>query len=168
MLNTLTSVDSLPRLRRFNSSQTQQSPFAYLGHDEGLKERHNQDLKDEKDDSKTKEETVAKRSNEEEAKEKINKQIKDRTGFKEESKIEIFCQPVSEIKGGLVSQSQDDTQERKDLVNVPLSRLKPPGGRGPQTKEEGETGEETFGDDQKMCCGFFFKVSWSPTCSNYP
>lgn len=158
MLNTPTSVDSLPRLRRFNSSQTQQSSFAYLGHDEGLKERHNQDLKDEKDDPKTKEKTAAKTSDEEEAKEKINKQIKDRTEFKDESKTsEVFCQPVSEIKGGVVSQSQDETQERKDLVDVPLSRLKPPGGQGPPTKEEGEKGEETFGDDQKMCCGFFFK-----------
>ena len=34
MLNTPTSVDSLPRLRRFCPSQTQLSSRAYLGHDE--------------------------------------------------------------------------------------------------------------------------------------
>ncbi|KAK5613889.1 hypothetical protein CRENBAI_014654 [Crenichthys baileyi] len=157
MLNSPTSVDSLPRLRRFNSTQTQHSPFAYLGHDEGTKERHNQDSKGEKEDSKKKEETVANRNNKEEPKEKMNERLKERTEFKVESKTsEVLCQPVSEIKGGVANQSQDDTQERKDLVKVPLSLLKPPGGQDQESTEEGEKGGETV-DDQKMCCGFFFK-----------
>lgn len=160
MLNTPTSVDSLPRLRRFNSSQTQQSSFAYLSHDEGVGGRHNQDLKGEKDDSKNKEEMVVKSSDEEKCKEKTRERLKERTESKEESTTsEVLCQPVSEIKGGVVSQSQDDKEEKKDLVEVPLSRLKPPAGRGPENTEKGEKGGESYGDDQKMCCGFFFKVS---------
>uniref|UniRef100_A0A3B5LJB5 Calmodulin regulated spectrin-associated protein family, member 2b n=1 Tax=Xiphophorus couchianus TaxID=32473 RepID=A0A3B5LJB5_9TELE len=158
MLNPPTSVDSLPRLRRFNSSQTQQSSFAYLSHDEGVRGRHNQELKGEKDDSKKKEEMVVKSSDEEKCKEKTSERLKERTESKEESTTsEVLCQPVSEIKGGVVSQSQDDKQERKDLVEVPLSGVKPPGGRGPKNTEEGEKGGESYGDDQKMCCGFFFK-----------
>ncbi|XP_038125615.1 calmodulin-regulated spectrin-associated protein 2 isoform X1 [Cyprinodon tularosa] len=157
MLNTPTSVDSLPRLRRFNSSQTQQSSFAYLGRDEEAREKHDPDTKDNKEDPKQTEETVEKRKDEE-AKEKINKQIKERTEFKEDSKIsEVLRQPVSEIKVEDVSQTQDYHQERKDLVEVPLSRLKPAGIQGQESTEDGEQGGEIFGDDQKMCCGFFFK-----------
>uniref|UniRef100_H3C0Y9 Calmodulin regulated spectrin associated protein family member 2 n=1 Tax=Tetraodon nigroviridis TaxID=99883 RepID=H3C0Y9_TETNG len=85
MLNPPTSVDSLPRLRRFTSSQSQLSSFAYLGHEE------------------------------------------------------------SRVKA--------ENQDRRDLVEVPLSGLKPP--EGPSSGQEME-GEED-GDDQKMCCGFFFK-----------
>ncbi|XP_014840259.1 PREDICTED: calmodulin-regulated spectrin-associated protein 2-like isoform X2 [Poecilia mexicana] len=158
MLNPPTSVDSLPRLRRFSSSQTQQCSFAYLSHDEGVRGRPNQELKGEKDESKKKEEMAVKISDEEERKGKTNEGLKERTESKEESKTsEVLCQPLSESKGGVASQSQDDKQEKKDLVEVPLSWLKPPGSRGPENTEDGEKGGESYGDDQKMCCGFFFK-----------
>ncbi|XP_035993977.1 calmodulin-regulated spectrin-associated protein 2 isoform X2 [Fundulus heteroclitus] len=153
MLNSPTSVDSLPRLRRFNSSQTQQSSFAYLGHDDGARERQHQDSKGEKEDSKKTEETGAKRSDDDEAKDKMNERLKEGRDVKAETKTSgVLCQPVSEV-----SQSQDDPQERKDLVEVPLSRIMPPGGQGQESTEEAEKGGETYGDDQKMCCGFFFK-----------
>ncbi|XP_017277759.1 calmodulin-regulated spectrin-associated protein 2 isoform X2 [Kryptolebias marmoratus] len=149
MLNTPTSVDSLPRLRRFNSSQTQHSSFAYLGHDEGTRETNKQNNKE-----KT-EEVMAKTSDGRAAKEKENeKQHKERTEFKGDSKTsEVLSQPVSEIKGGVGSRTQGDPQDRRDLVEVSLSQLKLSGGQDQEITGDGEKG----GEDQKMCCGFFFK-----------
>ena len=46
---------------------------------------------------------------------------------------------------------------RRGLVEVPLSVLKPLDGHGLATGEGG-AGGETDAEDQKMCCGFFFKV----------
>ncbi|XP_061588135.1 calmodulin-regulated spectrin-associated protein 2 isoform X2 [Cololabis saira] len=148
MLNTPTSVDSLPRLRRFTPSQTQISSFAYLGHDEGPGDRKNQDTEDNKDNSKNKEKT--KNSEGEAAKETEDEKRKERKELRGEVKqsrtSEVLSQPVSEITGGEGSRVQEESQERKDLVEVPLSELKP-----------SDAERETGGDDQKMCCGFFFK-----------
>lgn len=165
MLNTPTSVDSLPRLRRFTPSQTQISSFAYLGHDEGPRERNKQDSKDSNENSKNKDETLAKKSEGEAVKEKEDEQQEERTGLrgavKQTRTSEVLSQPVSEIQGDTGSRVRGEPQERKDLVEVPLSELKPPDG-------EGETAGGNSGDDQKMCCGFFFKVSWSyRACSGF-
>nr|XP_046264746.1 calmodulin-regulated spectrin-associated protein 2 isoform X2 [Scatophagus argus] len=179
MLNTPTSVDSLPRLRRFNSSQTQLSSFAYLGHDDGQAPRKNQEAKDNKESTKDKEETVAKESagtpqpsTKEAAKEKEDgsqderkqtEQARSKGEAKQTRSSEVLCQPVSEIQGPKLSRVKGDSQDRRDLVEVPLSGLKPPG-RPPGGQEtsgegevEGEAGGDIHGDDQKMCCGFFFK-----------
>ncbi|XP_072220073.1 calmodulin-regulated spectrin-associated protein 2 isoform X2 [Leuresthes tenuis] len=155
MLNTPTSVDSLPRLRRFNSSQTQISPFSYLGNDEAPRDRNSQDTKDKKDSSKNKEEAEAKKSDEEEEAEKKEERTKLKREVKQPKPAEVLCQPVSEKQGGAGSQAQEEPQERRDLVEVALSVLKPPGGQGQEMA--GETGGENYGEDQKMCCGFFFK-----------
>uniref|UniRef100_A0A673ANX8 Calmodulin-regulated spectrin-associated protein 2-like n=1 Tax=Sphaeramia orbicularis TaxID=375764 RepID=A0A673ANX8_9TELE len=160
MLNTPTSVDSLPRLRRFTPSQSQLSSFAYLGHDEGPRESKNQEV----DKENTKEETVVKKSagtpqpqTKETVEEKENKtQAEKRASEQPQVKrdvtppSEVLCQPVSEIQGAGGGRVKGETQDRRDLVEVPLSGLKSPDG-------EGEAGGETYGDDQKMCCGFFFK-----------
>lgn len=146
MLNTPTSVDSLPRLRRFNSTQTQHSSFAYLGHDEGARETNNRNPKDNKEKT---EEVGVKTSVEGAGKDKEEKQQEERTEFKEETS-EVLRQPVSELKG-----TQGDPQDRTDLVEVSLSRLKLSADQDQESTRNGEKG----GEDQKMCCGFFFKVS---------
>ncbi|XP_044074327.1 calmodulin-regulated spectrin-associated protein 2 isoform X3 [Siniperca chuatsi] len=176
MLNTPTSVDSLPRLRRFTASQTQLSPFDYLGHDEGQGESKNHEANDNnKENTKDKEETLAKKSagtprpsTEEAAKEKEDERQEERKQAehaqskgvaKQTRSSEVLCQPVSEIQGTARSRVKGDPQDRRDLVEVSLSGLKPPGGPpcGQEMTGEGETGGDTYGEDQKMCCGFFFK-----------
>ncbi len=169
MLNTPTSVDSLPRLRRFTPSQTQLSSFAYLGHDEGPGGSKNQEAKDNKENTKDKEETAESAgapqpSTKEEAKEKDDERQEERKQaeqahskgeVKQMRSSEVLCQPVSEVQGPSGSRDKGDSQDRRDLVEVPLSEPKPAGGPG-----EGEAGGDTYGEDQKMCWGFFFKVSW--------
>lgn len=180
MLNTPTSVDSLPRLRRFTSSQSQLSPFAYLGHNEGPEGSKNQEDKDNKENTKDKEETMesagtTQPSTKEAAKKKEDKRQEDKKQteqaqskdeVKQTRSSEVLCQPVSDIQGPAGSQVKADPQDRRELVELPLSRLKPPGGSSGQEvagkgEVDREAGGDTLGDDQKMCCGFFFKVNWS-------
>ncbi|XP_040911058.1 calmodulin-regulated spectrin-associated protein 2 isoform X1 [Toxotes jaculatrix] len=173
MLNTPTSVDSLPRLRRFTPSQTQLSSFDYLGHSDGSGETKNQEAKENKENTKDKEEAVAKKSagtpqppTKETAKEMEDmqqeerreaKQAQSKGEVKQSRTSEVLCQPMSEIQGATGSRVRGDPQDKRDLVEVPLSGLKPPEGRCLEMTGEGETGGDTYGDDQKMCCGFFFK-----------
>ncbi|XP_039998893.1 calmodulin-regulated spectrin-associated protein 2 isoform X2 [Xiphias gladius] len=168
MLNTPTSVDSLPRLRRFTPSQTQLSSSAYLGHDEGSRESKNQEAKDNRENTKDKEEKVAKKSagtpqpptkaakekeDERQEERREAEQAQSKGEVKQSRTSEVLCQPVSEIQGAAGSRVKGDPQDRRDLVEVPLSGLKPPEGHSREMTGEGEAG----GDDQKMCCGFFFK-----------
>lgn len=170
MLNPPTSVDSLPRLRRFASSQTQLSSFAYLGHNEVPGESKSQEATD------SKEESVAKGSagtsqpsankapkEEDEREQKQAEQTRTKGEDKQTRLSEVLHQPVSEIKGPTSSRIKGDYQDRRDLVEVPMSGLKAPGGQPGGQKMVGEVEEDTGGDvcgeDQKMCCGFFFKVS---------
>lgn len=171
MLNTPTSVDSLPRLRRFTPSQTQQSSFSYLSHDDGSAESKDQGAKTDKGKTKDKEETAANKSagtpqppTKDTAKEKEDERQEERRktehaplkgGVKQSRTSEVLCQP--EAAGTRV---KGEPQDRRDLVEVPLSGLQPPEGHSRETPAEGESGGDTFGDDQKMCCGFFFKVSY--------
>uniref|UniRef100_UPI0037E703F3 calmodulin-regulated spectrin-associated protein 2 isoform X2 n=1 Tax=Semicossyphus pulcher TaxID=241346 RepID=UPI0037E703F3 len=168
MLNTPTSVDSLPRLRRFTSSQSHVSSFAYLGQDNATGERNNQEGKDDKENTKDKDETVAKTSAgapQPSAKEAAKEKEDERQGERKEGEVkqtrssEVLCQPVSDNQAPTGSGVKGDPEDRRDLVEVPLSELKPPGGstQGQETTGEGEAGGDTYGEDQKMCCGFFFK-----------
>lgn len=170
MLNTPTSVDSLPRLRRFTSSQTQLCSFAYLGHDEGPAGSKSQEDKEEATEPKDEEEEegagTARHPTRKAAKEKDDETGE---GQKQEEQVqwkpsEVLCQPVSERSQGTGAISvKAGTQERKDLVEVSLSEVKAPGGPAGGQEEvaevevEGDAGGD--GDDQKMCCGFFFKVT---------
>eukprot|EP00064_Thunnus_orientalis_P010656 superscaffoldBa00001466_g10682 len=171
MLNTPTSVDSLPRLRRFAPSQTQTSSFAYLGHDDGTGEYKNQEASNRKENTKDKEETAARKSagtppspTKEAAKEKEDERPEERREAKQaQLKVEgkqsrttgVLCQPVSDTQGA--AGSQGDSQDRRDLVEVTMSGPKPPDSQGQEVTGEGEAGADTYGEDQKMCCGFFFK-----------
>ncbi|KAM4605696.1 calmodulin-regulated spectrin-associated protein 2 [Polymixia lowei] len=171
MLNTPTSVDSLPRLRRFSPSQTQTSSFAYLGHDEGLRVSKNPEADKNQENDKYKEGAVAKKSagtpqsaTNEPAKENEDERKEERRGeekVRQTKSSEVLRQPVSEIQGSRAGRAkadpQADPQGRKDLLEVPLSGVKPPGGQGPETSGEEGAGGDAYGEDQKMCCGFFFK-----------
>ncbi|XP_069366904.1 calmodulin-regulated spectrin-associated protein 2 isoform X3 [Paralichthys olivaceus] len=173
MLNTPTSVDSLPRLRRFTSSQSQSSSFAYFGHDEGSRERKNQEAKDDKENSEVKDETAAKNSTsthhpptkqttkekagERQVEKKEAEQAQSKNVVKQSRNSEVLRQPTSEIQGAAGGRTKADPQGRGELVEVPLSGLNPPEGHRREATGEGESGGDAYGDDQKMCCGFFFK-----------
>nr|XP_019968665.1 PREDICTED: calmodulin-regulated spectrin-associated protein 2-like isoform X2 [Paralichthys olivaceus] len=173
MLNTPTSVDSLPRLRRFTSSQSQSSSFAYFGHDEGSRERKNQEAKDDKENSEVKDETAAKNSasthhpptkqttkekaGERQVEKKEAEQAQSKNVVKQSRNSEVLRQPTSEIQGAAGGRTKADPQGRGELVEVPLSGLNPPEGHRREATGEGESGGDAYGDDQKMCCGFFFK-----------
>lgn len=158
MLNTPTSVDSLPRLRRFTSSQTQLSSFAYLG--EGPGGSKGQEAKDSKEETVTKESAGTPHpSAKESAKEKEDEKAE---GKGDVTQTQVLCQPLSEIQGPAAGRVKADPQDRRDLVEVPLSGLKAPGTppAGQEMMREGEVDGDVGGDgdDQKICCGFFFKV----------
>lgn len=152
MLNTPTSVDSLPRLRRFTPQQSQISSFAYLGHDESPDETPNCDAKENKETAK--EETTQPSAGTQEAKAEVQTSYHSKetaqgpstTEVKQTQPTEVLHQPVSEVQASETTEGQSD---RSDLVEVALSELK--------LGDEGDTGEEICGAEQKMCCGFFFK-----------
>ncbi|XP_041659012.1 calmodulin-regulated spectrin-associated protein 2 isoform X2 [Cheilinus undulatus] len=166
MLNTPTSVDSLPRLRRFTSSQSQLSSFSYLGHDDSSGESNNQESKDDKENTEDKDETEARTSagthqpseaakekeSEKQEERKQTEQAQSQEEVKQSKSSEVLCQPVSDIKAPTGSQVKGDSQDRRDLVEVPLSGL-----NAQEMTEEGDAGRDAFREDQKMCCGFFFK-----------
>ncbi|XP_062378009.1 calmodulin-regulated spectrin-associated protein 2 isoform X2 [Sardina pilchardus] len=76
------------------------------------------------------------------------------------SVAEVLSQPLSEAAKtttGTTSVNNKQAQPRKDLVEVPLSVLKPEDGQesGLESGTDGEPGLENR--DQKMCCGFFYR-----------
>ncbi|KAL2097069.1 hypothetical protein ACEWY4_006276 [Coilia grayii] len=79
------------------------------------------------------------------------------------SVAEMMSQPVSEAfvttktTTSLTSAKDLQAQSRKDLIEVPLSVLKPEEGQesGLESGPDGEPGLENR--DQKMCCGFFYR-----------
>ncbi|XP_076000707.1 calmodulin-regulated spectrin-associated protein 2 [Genypterus blacodes] len=151
MLNTPTSVDSLPRLRRFTPSQTQISPFAYLGHDEGPRKTQ-EEAKDNKKDKEQAIEDKTKEKEDNKREERSNAvEAKLKGEVRQTRSSEVLRQPVSDSQAPGGSQVKGDTHDRRDLVEVPLSRQKRPDERGQEA-----AGEEG-GDEEKMCCGFFFK-----------
>ncbi|CAL8312498.1 unnamed protein product [Gadus morhua 'NCC'] len=169
MLNTPTSVDSLPRLRRFSPSQTQTSSFAYLGHDEGplaLDSLDPQDPLDPQQRDRHPEEgprqsagalrPPAKGADAEP--DPGERREVAAAGKATEGVIssEVRSQPGADHQGhgrrqGTAEQSDPG---RRDLREVPLFQKD-------DTEEEaaldGVAGRDAYGDDQKMCCGFFFK-----------
>lgn len=176
MLNTPTSVDSLPRLRRFTPSQNQLSSFAYLGHDEGPGGCKNKEAKDNKENSDDNKEAEVKKSagtpqppmkdaakdkeHEREEERKQAEQTQSKGEVKQTMSSEVLSQPVSDIQLPAGSRDSRDPLDRRDLVEVPLSGIKLLEGGQEVTQEgevEGEAGRDVCGEDQKMCCGFFFK-----------
>ncbi len=106
-------------------------------------------------------EAAKEKEDEREVERKQAEQAKSKGEVKKTRSSEVLCQPVSEIQGSTGSRVKGDIKDRRDLVEVPLSGLKPSGrsADGQEVTGEGEVEGEAGGDDQKMCCGFFFKVS---------
>ncbi|KAL0966463.1 hypothetical protein UPYG_G00295580 [Umbra pygmaea] len=155
MLNTPTSVDSLPRLRRFSPSQTQVTSFAYLGHDEGpMAPEEGQDkgtmggAEKAQNHTKPPEEVAAAGRPSAGAQTSLSgtKPAKEQEQGKQEESRDAVAE---EQLAGVMS------QPGRDLVEVPLSELKPLDGQGLETSAEGNGGEH--GEEHKMCCGFFYK-----------
>ncbi|XP_051557581.1 calmodulin-regulated spectrin-associated protein 2-like isoform X2 [Myxocyprinus asiaticus] len=154
MINTPQSVDSLPRLRRFLPSQTQTSSSAYLGHDEGpSSEGHTTKWKSYKQESEDEPSSDANTQNQTAANPPSDevKQGQKKEEFKDGENTEIAEHLVA-IGNTNIAKSQ----ERKYLVEVPLSVLKPLDGHDLESSKETETGPESR-PDQKMCCGFFYR-----------
>ncbi|XP_052332293.1 calmodulin-regulated spectrin-associated protein 2-like isoform X2 [Oncorhynchus keta] len=149
MLNTPTSVDSLPRLRRFSPSQTQVTSFAYLGHDEGP--------------GATEEGKEGGALGGAEEPQNQNEELETQPEVAEAGIRSAGAHPSSPTKGREQEGKEERRDERteklaevlsqpsRDLIEVPMSALKPLGGQGL------ELSGELYGEDQKMCCGFFYK-----------
>uniref|UniRef100_A0A8B9ZDH5 Calmodulin regulated spectrin associated protein family member 2 n=1 Tax=Buteo japonicus TaxID=224669 RepID=A0A8B9ZDH5_9AVES len=159
------SVDSLPRLRRFSPSQVpiQTRSFVCFGDDGehiGEPQLRGNLLKEVKPT-----EEVAKEQGP-----KLLKQCEQKLEEKEikpiESNVsEVLAQPITETV--CVTPNEDQLSQpilptpgpkTANLIEVSLSDLKPPEKNEVSVeKYEGESDREQFEDDQKVCCGFFFK-----------
>uniref|UniRef100_A0A673KXK5 Calmodulin-regulated spectrin-associated protein 2-like n=1 Tax=Sinocyclocheilus rhinocerous TaxID=307959 RepID=A0A673KXK5_9TELE len=158
MLNTPQSVDSLPRLRRFLPSQTHSSSFAYLGNDEGSSsEDHTAREKPCKQESKDALKAAA-NSPSAQVNEKQGEEKQDARDVREKimnvPTSEVLSQPSMNHSAVTASghANEEESHEKKDLIEVPLSVLKPLDGHDLESSRETETGP-----DQKMCCGFFYR-----------
>ncbi|NXJ13823.1 CAMP2 protein, partial [Odontophorus gujanensis] len=159
------SVDSLPRLRRFSPSQVpiQTRSFVCFGDDgEHLDEPQSKGslLKEVKPT-----EEVAKEEGPKFLK-KCEQKLEEKEIKPLESNVsEVLSQPIVETvcltpNEDQLSQPILPTAAPKtaNLIEVSLSDLKPPEKKEVSVeKYEGESDREQFEDDQKVCCGFFFK-----------
>lgn len=163
MLNTPTSVDSLPRLRRFTSSQSQLSSFAYLGNETSSGEKKDRKEGKAADESAGTSHPSADQHNKAECENERNQTARPRSKGEDKSRRseEVLHQPLPEYKRPTSSQVKAENQDRRDLVEVPLSELKPPERSSSGQEMDGEEDGDAGGDDQKLCCGFFFKVNES-------
>ncbi|KAM7106415.1 calmodulin-regulated spectrin-associated protein 2 isoform 3-T3 [Ciconia maguari] len=159
------SVDSLPRLRRFSPSQVpiQTRSFVCFGDDGehiGEPQLRGNLLKEVKPT-----EDVAKEEGP-----KLLKQCEQKLEEKEIKPIEanvseVLSQPITETVCLTPNEDQlsqlilpTPAPKTANLIEVSLSDLKPPEKTEVSVeKYEGESDREQFEDDQKVCCGFFFK-----------
>ncbi|KAM9620804.1 calmodulin-regulated spectrin-associated protein 2 isoform 2-T2 [Morphnus guianensis] len=159
------SVDSLPRLRRFSPSQVpiQTRSFVCFGDDGehiGEPQLRGNLLKEVKPTEEVSKEEGP----------KLLKQCEQKLEEKEikpiESNVsEVLAQPITETV--CVTPNEDQLSQAilptpapktANLIEVSLSDLKPPEKNEVSVeKYEGESDREQFEDDQKVCCGFFFK-----------
>ncbi|XP_054432517.1 calmodulin-regulated spectrin-associated protein 2 isoform X2 [Pteronotus mesoamericanus] len=159
------SVDSLPRLRRFSPSQVpiQTRSFVCFG-DDGEPQ-----LKE----PKPREEARPEDLDPKEAPEQHVPRPEDEEMRPLESTVsEVLSQPITETVR--LTPNEDPlgapagapprpafppaAPKNVSLIEVSLSDLKPPvQADAPADKEDGESDEQQLEDDQKVCCGFFFK-----------
>ncbi|KAG8518017.1 Calmodulin-regulated spectrin-associated protein 2 [Galemys pyrenaicus] len=159
------SVDSLPRLRRFSPSQVpiQTRSFVCFG-DDGEPQ-----LKEPKPKEEVKKEEL-------EPKETLGQQVHNPEEKElkplEATVSEVLSQPVTETV--CLTPNEDQLNQpanppsklvfppaapkNVNLIEVSLSDLKPPEKADVSVeKYDGESDKELLDDDQKVCCGFFFK-----------
>ncbi|RMC08409.1 hypothetical protein DUI87_14653 [Hirundo rustica rustica] len=159
------SVDSLPRLRRFSPSQVpiQTRSFVCFG-DDGervsepqLKGNLLKEVKPTEEVAKDEGPKLPKQG-EQKLEEKEIKPI-------ESTVSEVLSQPITETICLTPNEDQlnqpilpPPAPKTANLIEVSLSDLKPPEkSEASVEKYEGESDREQFEDDQKVCCGFFFK-----------
>uniref|UniRef100_A0A8D0HMZ4 Calmodulin regulated spectrin associated protein family member 2 n=1 Tax=Sphenodon punctatus TaxID=8508 RepID=A0A8D0HMZ4_SPHPU len=166
------SVDSLPRLRRFSPSQVsiQTRSFVCFG-DDGEHVCEPQVRRNLMKDIKPTEEMAKgqqKGKPQEQEPQRTSKTSEKKSREKEirplESKVsEVLSQPITETV--CLTPNEDQmfqpvslAAKTANLIEVSLSDLKPPEKAELSVeKYEGESDREQFEDDQKVCCGFFFK-----------
>ncbi|XP_014926987.2 calmodulin-regulated spectrin-associated protein 2 isoform X5 [Acinonyx jubatus] len=159
------SVDSLPRLRRFSPSQVpiQTRSFVCFG-DDGEPQ-----LKESKPKEEVKKEELEPRGTlGEHVHNPEEKEIKPL----ESTVSEVLSQPITETVRLTPNEDQLNqpsepppkpvfppaAPKNVNLIEVSLSDLKPPEKTDVSVeKYDGESDKEQFDDDQKVCCGFFFK-----------
>uniref|UniRef100_A0A673ZKZ0 Calmodulin regulated spectrin-associated protein family, member 2a n=1 Tax=Salmo trutta TaxID=8032 RepID=A0A673ZKZ0_SALTR len=153
------SVDSLPRLRRF--SPFQPMAFAYMGEKPPGQTTETEDKDRDRDtEPLLSPETEAGTEEHEEMEVEEKKQVKmdELKPIIVSTVSEVLAQPVKETftvtptETPLISDLFGGA--RSNLIEVPLYVLKPLEGEG---MEESGDMEGTYGDDEKMSCGFFFK-----------
>lgn len=167
------SVDSLPRLRRFSPSQVpiQTTSFVCFG-DDGericepqLRGNLSKEVKNAAVDISKEEEGESKV--EQEATQEIVKQKSKEKQIRplESTVSEVLSQPVTETvcltpSEELLNPPILPPHPKTNLIEVSLSDLQPVEKSTESVeKSEGESDREQLEDDQKVCCGFFFKVS---------
>uniref|UniRef100_A0A8C6YY41 Calmodulin regulated spectrin associated protein family member 2 n=1 Tax=Nothoprocta perdicaria TaxID=30464 RepID=A0A8C6YY41_NOTPE len=158
------SVDSLPRLRRFSPSQVpiQTRSFVCFG-DDGehidepqLKGNLSKEVKPTEEVAKEEGPKILKPCDQ-----KLEEKIKPL----ESNVSEVLSQPITETVCLTPNEEQlsqpvlpTTAPKTASLIEVSLSDLKPPEKAEVSVeKYEGESDREQFEDDQKVCCGFFFK-----------
>lgn len=180
------SVDSIPRLRRFSPSLSVSSSFAYLGNDPKPSKKNVQaealctedtssdltlptkdihqpepDIADSRNN--VLENSVGKNGHIKDERKESGGEIKPTVGS---SVSEVLSQAVKETFIVTPTEKPLDlvSQNNKNLIEVPLSILKPLDGQELEEGGETVTTGENQDDDQKMCCGFFFKVRIHQCC----
>ncbi|NXN91295.1 CAMP2 protein, partial [Rhinopomastus cyanomelas] len=159
------SVDSLPRLRRFSPSQVpiQTRSFVCFGDDGehvGDPPPKANPLKEDKptEEAPKQEGPKALKDSEQKVEEKEMKPV-------ESSVSEVLSQPITETVCLTPNEEQlsqpvvpPAAPKTASLIEVSLSDLKAPEKNEVSLeKYEGESDREQLEEDQKLCCGFFFK-----------
>ncbi|XP_073740704.1 calmodulin-regulated spectrin-associated protein 2 isoform X5 [Callorhinus ursinus] len=159
------SVDSLPRLRRFSPSQVpiQTRSFVCFG-DDGEPQ-----LKESKPKEEVKKEELESKGP---AGQHVRNPEEKEIRPLESTVSEVLSQPITETVRLTPNEDQLNqpaepppkpvfppaAPKNVNLIEVSLSDLKPPEKADVSVeKYDGESDKEQFDDDQKVCCGFFFK-----------
>ncbi|XP_032955356.1 calmodulin-regulated spectrin-associated protein 2 isoform X3 [Rhinolophus ferrumequinum] len=158
------SVDSLPRLRRFSPSQVpiQTRSFVCFGDDGEAQVKESRAQADVRKEDEDAGETWEQQVQNPDAKE---------LRPPEASVAEVLSQPVTETvcltpNEGPLGPTEPPARpafpaaapKSINLIEVSLSDLKAPvKAQGSVEKDDGESDKEQLDDDQKVCCGFFFK-----------
>ncbi|XP_066480896.1 calmodulin-regulated spectrin-associated protein 2 isoform X1 [Tiliqua scincoides] len=160
------SVDSLPRLRRFSPSQVpiQTRSFVCFG-DDGEQvcepQLRGNLLKEVKDatEEPSKQEASGKERDQKTTEEIIEEKPEEQQIAPLKSVVsEVLSQPIAETVCLTPSEELLNPPKTTNLIEVSLSDLKPSEkSEEPTEKSEGESDREQLEDDQKLCCGFFFK-----------
>ncbi|XP_042321091.1 calmodulin-regulated spectrin-associated protein 2 isoform X2 [Sceloporus undulatus] len=165
------SVDSLPRLRRFSPSQAsiQTRSFVYFGDD--AERNLSKEVKSMTEEAPDKEEATEREGGKKATKELVEQKPEARQVKPWESTVsEVLSQPITETV--CLTPSEEllnppalpvPPPKSVNLIEVSLTDLKPPE-KSEETveKSEGESDKEQLEDDQKLCCGFFFKDDQKP------